>query len=237
MQTDIIKSIRAELKKNSDEKTRESAQNFFKESVRFYGIKSAVVAAIARDHFRLIKKENKTGILALCEELLKSGYFEEAMIAYNWADRLSKSFEESDFAVLEGWLRNHVDNWAACDTLCNHSVGSFIDRFPQYVGRLKQWAKSDNRWVRRASAVSLILPARRGDFLKEVFEIADILLEDQDDLVRKGYGWMLKEASRVHQKEVFDYIVRHKALMPRTALRYAIEKMPENLRKRAMEKE
>jgi 3-methyladenine DNA glycosylase AlkD len=54
-------------------------------------------------------------------------------------------------------------------------------------------------------------------------------------MVQKGYGWMLKEASRIHTKEVFDYVVKNKDKMPRTALRYAIEKMPQNSRKKAME--
>jgi 3-methyladenine DNA glycosylase AlkD len=82
--------------------------------------------------------------------------------------------------------------------------------------------------------VTLILPARKGLFLKEVFEISDRLLEDGDDMVQKGYGWMLKEASKKHQPEVFDYVMGKKALMPRTALRYAIEKMPAEMRRRAM---
>ena len=106
--------------------------------------------------------------------------------------------------------------------------------YPSYISNLKKWAKSKNRWVRRASAVSLIIPARRGKFLKDMFEIADILLLDQDDLVQKGYGWMLKTASQAHQKEVFDYVVKNKTRMPRTALRYAIEKMPKSLKEKAM---
>jgi 3-methyladenine DNA glycosylase AlkD len=84
--------------------------------------------------------------------------------------------------------------------------------------------------------VTLILPTRKGDFLKEVFEIADLLLEDRDDMVQKGYGWMLKEASKKHQEEIFDYVMSKKAEMPRTALRYAIEKMPAELRRKAMER-
>jgi 3-methyladenine DNA glycosylase AlkD len=82
----------------------------------------------------------------------------------------------------------------------------------------------------------LILPARRGDFLPEVFTIADILFLDKDDMVQKGYGWLLKEASRTHQDEVFEYVMKNKARMPRTALRYAIEKMPVELRRKAMER-
>ncbi len=91
-------------------------------------------------------------------------------------------------------------------------------------------------WVRRASAVSLIVPARRGKFLKEIFEIADILLHDKEDLVQKGYGWMLKVTSQAHLNEVFNYVMDRKATMPRTALRYAIEKMPPELKAKAMER-
>jgi len=88
--------------------------------------------------------------------------------------------------------------------------------------------------MRRAAAVSLIVPAKEGKFLKDVFEITDLLLLDKDDMVQKGYGWLLKEASRLHQKEVFDFIVKNKKKMPRTALRYAIELMPKNLKAEAM---
>jgi 3-methyladenine DNA glycosylase AlkD len=133
-------------------------------------------------------------------------------------------------------VESYVDNWASCDTLCNHAVGAFIEMYPEYLSELKKWAKSENRWMRRASAVSLIIPAKQGKFLEEIFEIADILLLDRDDLVQKGYGWLLKEASRNHQKEVFDYVIKNKKTMPRTALRYAIEKMPKELKIKAMEK-
>lgn len=69
-----------------------------------------------------------------------------------------------------------------------------------------------------------------------MFEIADILLLDRDDMVQKGYGWMLKAASESHQTEVFNYVLSKKAVMPRTALRYAIEKMPKELKAEAMKK-
>jgi 3-methyladenine DNA glycosylase AlkD len=236
MDTSCLTTIRKELKQNSDEKVRKSFERFFKEDVMFYGVRSAVVGKMAREHFSEIKTSDKNTKFALIEELLKAGFFEESMIAYTWADRISKSFDEKDFSVLEAWLSRYVSNWAECDTLCNHAIGSFIDKHPAYVKNLKAWAKSKNRWVRRGAAVTLILPARHGKFLADVFEIADILLLDSDDLVQKGYGWMLKEASKAHRKEVFDYIMRNKKVMPRTALRYAVEKMPEGLRKKAMAK-
>ena len=72
--------------------------------------------------------------------------------------------------------------------------------------------------------------------MEKVLEIADKLLEDEDDLVRKGYGWMLKETSNVYPKEVFNYVMRQKDKMPRVSLRYAIEKMPKSWKQEAMKK-
>ena len=108
--------------------------------------------------------------------------------------------------------------------------------YPEFLSKLKKFTNSENRWMRRAAAVSLIVPARKGRFLDEIFEIADGLLTDEDDLVQKGYGWLLKVASQAHQQEVFDYVMRNRTIMPRTALRYAIEKMPKELKVKAMAK-
>ena len=233
---DIIARVRRELREASDEKTRETGQRYFKEDVNLYGIRSKTVIEIARANFILVKARSKKEILCLCDSLWQSGMMEETFVACLWSEKLAGQFVAEDFKVLEGWVQKYVNNWASCDTLCNHTVGDFIQKYPGFISDLKRWARLENRWVKRASAVSLIVPARKGKFLDDIFEIAGILLLDRDDMVQKGYGWMLKEASKPHQKEVFDFVMRHKAVMPRTALRYAIEKMSADLRARAMEK-
>ncbi|WP_244602157.1 DNA alkylation repair protein [Methanococcoides methylutens] len=225
------------MEQNSDEQTKISSSRVFKEKIKCYGVYVAAVRKIANEHFKSISGKTKPEIFSLCEELLRSDYIEEAFIAFEWSYSLRNQYEPEDFEVFERWIGDYVNNWAKCDILCNHTLGSFIEMYPQYIGSLKTWAGSDNRWFRRAAAVTLILPARRGDLLDDVLEIADLLLTDKDDLVQKGYGWMLKEASRKHLNEIFDYVMRNKENMPRTALRYAIEKFPEELRKSAMEKE
>ena len=91
--------------------------------------------------------------------------------------------------------------------------------------------------MRRASAVVLIYSVRKGEGLKDVFEISDALLVDEDIMVQKGYGWMLKEASNKYPHEVFEYVMKRKTDMPRTALRYAIEKLPSQSKRQAMRKE
>jgi 3-methyladenine DNA glycosylase AlkD len=172
----------------------------------------------------------------LCENLWQSGYIEESFVACHFSYLIKNNFEAEDFRLFEKWIESYVSNWASCDTFCNHTVAAFVDMYPEYLEDLKKWTKSKNRWVKRASAVTLIIPARKGKFLKDIFEIADSLLTDNNDLVQKGYGWMLKSASQAHQKEVFEYVMNNKSVMPRTALRYAIEKMPKDLKTKAMVK-
>ncbi len=233
----ILNAIRADLKADADEKTKRSAQRFFKEQIKVYGVKTAAVGKIAKKYLPQVAALKKKEIFGLCEELLRSGYMEEAFVVSNWRPEYIGNLEAADIATFKRWIESYIDNWAKCDSFCNHTVGDLIQKYPEIVGEVKSWAKSQNRWLKRASAVSFIVPAKRGKFLKEAFEICDVLLLDGDDMVQKGYGWLLKEESRMHQKEVFDYVVKHRKDMPRTALRYAIELMPKELKAEAMKKE
>ena len=233
---EIVARLEKELEKMSDAKLQQTSQRFFKESIKTYGTKTGDVVKLGKEYFKEIKDLEKEEVFELCESLWQSGYLEETFIACEWSYNMHKQFEEKDIQTFERWIDKYITNWASCDTFCNHTVGEFIMMYPQYISTLKTWAKSKTRWMKRASAVSLIIPARKGMFLDDIFEIADTLLLDSDDMVQKGYGWMLKVASQSHEKEVFDYVMDHKSNMPRTALRYAIEKMPNELKVQAMAK-
>ena len=233
---DIVAQVGAALQENADEKTQKNSQNFFKEEIRFHGVAVPVVTRIGKEFFRQIENQPKAEIFSLCEELWRSGFIEESFIACNWSYALRKHYQLADFQVFERWVDSYVGNWASCDTLCNHTIGTFIEMYPDHIGPLRTWTASANRWKKRAAAVSLIIPARKGLFLADIFAIADALLLDTDDLVQKGYGWMLKAASQAHQAAVFDFVMGKRAVMPRTAFRYAIEKMPPEMRAEAMKK-
>ncbi len=230
----FIEKIRKELKENIDPKTKKNFPRFFKEKIRYYGVKVPTVVKIAKKYWKDVKFWDKKEIFLLCEGLYRSGSIEEAFVVSTWVPNLADLFEPEDFAVFRHWIDTYITNWAACDGFCNHAVGDFIEKYPEYVDELKLWTKSENRWMRRAAAVSLIVPAKRGKFLGDVLAIADLLLTDKDDIVQKGYGWLLKEASRQHTDEVFAYVMKNKRAMPRTALRYAIELMPETMKRDAM---
>lgn len=232
----ILDDLRRDLAENADEKARISGQRFFKEEVKLLGVKTALISKISRNHFKEIADKEKSQIFHLCEELFRSGIMEESFIACNWSYFVHRKYEASDFMVFEKWVNEFVNNWATCDTLCNHTVGTLIEMYPDNLKKLQKWAHSGNRWVKRASAVSLIVPARKGLFLNDVLGISDILLSDSDDMVQKGYGWLLKVSVSKHLQEVYEYVIRNKSSMPRTALRYAIEKMPADMKAEAMKR-
>jgi len=231
-----ILELKKELKSLTNKEGQITSQRFFKEKVNTYGMKSKDIGLISKKYYEYVKELPKKELYEICEELFRSDMYEEFMIAADWIYRRKDTFTLKDFAIFEKWIDKYVNNWAKCDVFCNHSVGSLIEKYPGLVSKLKIWAKSKNLWLRRASAVSLITPVRNGMFLKETFEISNILLHDKEDMVQKGYGWLLKVASDKHLKEVFDYVILHKATMPRTSLRYAIEKMPKNMKSKAMKK-
>lgn len=242
----IIKNIREELGLRIDQKYRKGCASFFKEQIICYGVRTPIVRQIAKKYFKnKVKFLNKKDLFNLCQELFKSDYHEEAIIAIHFLSLSLDKFQKNDFKILYIFLNKYINNWAKDDDFCTHVLGVMIGVYPDLMKELKIWSKSKNMWVRRASAVSFISSDRRGNELKvgyiiknnlnNIFEIARILMFDKEDLVQKGYGWMLKVASSFYQKEVFDFVMKYKKEMSRTALRYAIEKMPGNSKRRAME--
>lgn len=233
---DIIKHIRAELLKNVDPVYREGAQNYFKEGIVLHGVRLPVVRAISAKYYRQVKVLKKSEIFALCDNLLSYDTSEERTIAFDWAWRLRRQFEPADFKTLERWLKDHVNNWGGVDDLCRRALGYFICRYPKFLPQVFIWTKSREWHLRRAAAVILISPAKLGRALPEILKTSDALMNDDHYLVQKGYGWLLKEAYDKFPREIFGYVIKNKDRMPRTALRYAIEKMPVTLRKKAMVK-
>lgn len=234
----IVNQLIQDLTRYSHFKYFMNAQQFEKKTLeKPMVLRTGVVRKISAEHFKEIRNLPKNEIFKLCEELLQSGDGNLGEIARDWAFRCRKRYEKKDFKTFERWLKKYVKSWGSCDHLCVHPLGHLIETFPELAAKVKRWTKSKNLWERRASAVALIPALRRGKLLREAFQTADILLQDKEDLVQKGYGWMLKEASNRFPKEVFRYVMKNRKKMPRTALRYAIEKMPKEWKKEAMRKD
>jgi len=231
----IIPLMIQALKDKADRIYQKSVQCFFLEPIDCYGVRKDIVKDIAKKYFAMIKHEPKAVIFEQCKELLSLGKQETFVIACVWALALKKQFEPSDFAIFNSSLDAYVTNWASCDDLCGGPLGILLKQYPELIAKTNLWVQSKNRWKRRASAVVLIYSGQTPDQLPIILKRCEQLLQDEDVMVQKGYGWLLKKTSARYQQEVFDFVMTHKKMMPRLALRYAIEKMPTPLKKRAMD--
>ena len=196
-------------------------------------IRTPAVRRLSQSLYPEVRGFGKARIFEVCGRLLETGNPDARIVAFDWAFRCRNAFSKEDFDLFERWFGMHIDGWGSCDDLCTHALGALVHAFPATQEQLKGWAGSGNRWFRRGAAVALIYSARR-EAPGAAFEMADRLLEDPDDLVQKGYGWLLKEVSRFDPQGVFDFVMDRRDSMPRTAFRYAIEKLSPDLRRTAM---
>jgi 3-methyladenine DNA glycosylase AlkD len=213
-----------------------NAGQFEKDGVPTYVVRSNIVRAIAKTHYKSVKSLEKAVILDACENLFELPPREANSVALDWSVRQRRAYAPTDLRRFERWLKEYVNNWGMCDGLGCGPIGFLLHDYPELAPKTRQWAKSKNIWFRRAAAVALIPLVRNGQSFELATEIADRLLLDKEDYVQKGYGWLLKEASHEFQAEVFAFVMSRRDRMPRTALRYAIEKMPQEMRHKAMQK-
>lgn len=222
----LLDRITTALQTAADPGFQVRQQAYSKEAITSLGVRTGTMRAIAKDFFPEVKILPFAAFLGECEALLQAGTSEHTGVAFVWAFKRKREFLPEHFDVLFGWLCKYVNNWAACDQLCCEVLGDFLNRYPNLATHVLTWAKSDNRWLRRASAVALIPNMRdQASFLPLLLQVATILLPDRDDLVQKGYGWALKEAMETLPDAAYPFILQHKNQMSRTALRYAIEKL------------
>ena len=224
----MIKELQKEIRAVDKPANRMNYQRWFKEKLKQpIGLKTPVLREISSRVFKTaVRPYTKDEILDICEEMLTTGDRNMRFFAFDWAKRLSQQYERKDFVRFESWLRKYVDNWGACDRLCG-AIGLLLVRFPNLSQKRMKWASSSNLWLRRASAVCLIETIPEGLLLEDAFETAKKLLLDEEDLVQKGYGWMLKVTGDYFFDDAYNFVMKYKNKMPRTALRYAIEKWPE----------
>jgi 3-methyladenine DNA glycosylase AlkD len=231
---ETIRTVLKEIEAVDKPANRTDFQRFFKEKLEHpVGLKTPVLRGVSNKVFKTVKPLGKDDVLDICDEMLATGKRYTRFVAFEWAGKLAAQYEKKDFARFERWLKSYVKGWGSCDHLCG-VLGKMLVKFPGLSRQRRRWIRSGNMWLRRASAVSLIEPVKSGLLLEDVFETARMLLRDKEDLVQKGYGWMLKVTGDHFYDEAHRFVMKHKDEMPRTALRYAIEKWPPPERRRAM---
>ena len=175
--------------------------------------------------------------MAFAATLIGDRYLEVKSIGIEVLARYRRDFVPRLLPIWKRWLAaNHSANWATTDAMCGALIGPLIVANPALDRRLEPWSRHRNMWVRRASIVGLIPRARRGDSLDLVYEVAKRLHADREDLIQKAVGWALREAGKTDSGRLERYLRANGRAIPRTTLRYAIERFPD-ARRRALLKD
>jgi 3-methyladenine DNA glycosylase AlkD len=223
---EIARRARAALKAKADPVRARGAERYFKETVKCYGVASPDVRALDAELYGLVKEDwTYAEAVELCDILFGDAELEAKAIGGLILARFKKSYPPSFFAKVKGWLAaDRLANWASVDVFCTDAMAAFLERHPAYVEKIQSWIRHPNRWVRRAALVSFIRHARRGRFLDEIYALSASAFPVEDDLIHKANGWLLREAGKADAGRLERFLLAHGPAVPRTTLRYAIER-------------
>ncbi len=163
--------------------------------------------------------------------IIKSRFNEERFLALViLINQYQKASDNDKKIFYQFYIDNikYVNNWNLVDASAHHIIGAYLwDKDKEYLYKL---ARSKNLWERRIAMVATWYFIRKNE-LDLTFKIAQLLLNDKHDLIHKAVGWMLREAGKRDEKQLIEFLNRHISQMPRTMLRYAIERFSEETRK------
>jgi 3-methyladenine DNA glycosylase AlkD len=199
----------------------------------FYNVGTDAMRALARqiydDHREAWTIDDA---MALADILIQNRFLEVKSVGIEVVARYRRDFTPALLPQWKRWLaENHSANWATTDSICGALIGPLVFRYPELGARLRMWVGDRNMWVRRASIVGLIPRTRKGESLDLVYEIAKRLHSDTEDLIQKAVGWTLREAGKTDPARLERYLRANGPTIPRTTLRYAIERFPEAKRR------
>jgi len=211
-------------------------QWFFKDEIKSHGWYTAKLRSAALDSRRVIRREfDLDFLLQVADKLFVGRNLEEKTFAVFLLEKTTEEFGESEFRLFESWLPR-ISSWADHDGLVHYLIAPMIAAKPTRSVRVFVWAKSPNRWHRRAACVALIQGARKRMFFPEIKRLSDLLLSDKDDMVRKGLGWLLRETAKADAKRTVPYLMIIRERAPRLVLRTACETLPPGVRKKVLAK-
>jgi 3-methyladenine DNA glycosylase AlkD len=225
-----LSEIQTELRKLADKEIAEHSRRFFKTGKGQYG-EGDVFLGIRVPVLRQTAKKYISAPLSVCQGLLKSKYHEERLFALILLVLACKKADpDGQKRIYDFYLGNtrYVNNWDLVDLSAQYIVGDYLrdrDKKPLY-----QLAGSEDLWERRIAIISTLDFIRHNEF-KDALAISELLLSDTHDLIHKAVGWMLREIGKRDLAAEEGFLKTHYKKMPRTMLRYAIEKFEEEKRK------
>jgi 3-methyladenine DNA glycosylase AlkD len=230
----VAAQVRKALRGGGSAEHAAGVQWFFKDKIKSHGWYTADLRRAALRFRREVKKERGLDFLVEVADHLFSGpVLEEKVAAVFLLEKLDAEFGDREFTMFESWL-DRISSWADHDGLVHYLISPMVAAKPARTKAAFRWAKSPNRWHRRAACVALIRGARAKMLFPEITKLSDSLLTDQDDMVQKGLGWLLRETAKHNAERAVPYLMKIRGHAPRLVLRTACEKLPLAARKRIL---
>ena len=209
-------------------------QWFFKDEIKSHGWYTADLRRAAIRFRRKLREEHGLNFLIdVADHLFSGPVLEEKIAAVFLLEKLETEFGEREFKLFESWL-DRISSWADHDALVHSLIAPMVAAKPARTKAVFRWAKSPNRWRRRAACVALIRGARAKMFFPEIQKLSNSLLADKDDMVQKGLGWLLRETAKFDAKRTVPYLTKIRGSAPRLVLRTACETLFPSVRKRIL---
>jgi 3-methyladenine DNA glycosylase AlkD len=231
---EIAAQIRRALKDGGSAEHAAGVQWFFKEEIKSHGWYTADLRRAARSFRREIRRERGLEFLVeVADQLFAGEVLEEKVAAVFLLEKLDAEFGEREFQLFESWL-DRISSWADHDGLVHSLIAPMMVAKPARAKAAFRWAGSRDRWHRRAACVALIQGTRQRMFFPQITKLSDFLLDDEDDMVQKGLGWLLRETAKYDAKRTVPYLMKIRGRAPRLVLRTACETLPKAVRRRIL---
>jgi 3-methyladenine DNA glycosylase AlkD len=228
----VAARIRRALMEGGSAEHATGVQWFFKDEIKSHGWYTADLRrACVRFRRELQSERGLDFLVEVADQLFAGAVLEEKVAAVFLLEKLDGEFGEREFKLFESWL-DRISSWADHDALVHDLIAPMIINQPVRAKVVFRWAKSKNRWHRRAACVALIRGTRSKMFFPDIVRLADSLLNDEDDMVRKGLGWLLRETAKFDAKRTVPYLMKIRGRAPRLVLRTACETLPDEAKKR-----
>jgi 3-methyladenine DNA glycosylase AlkD len=204
--------------------------------VTFYGVTLPTIRDAARDVWQRHRHRwTVADATRFCDALIRVPQLEAKSVGVIVLARWQGAFPRSLLGAVRSWLgAGHAASWAAVDLVAPSLLTPLVRRYPDLTGAVTAWAGARSLWVRRAAAVTFVPLARRGEHLGPAYDIAERLFRDRHDLIHKAVGWLLREAGKTDPPRLERFLRHHGPRIPRTTLRYAIERFPPARRQRLL---
>jgi 3-methyladenine DNA glycosylase AlkD len=233
---ELAKETIAALSALADQKKAAAYQRYFKEPVAMFGVDSNLSKELREDLLKRVRGAwSLADSVAFCKAMLRDPHLESRGTGFQIVAGFLKEAGADLLPEIRLWLEKSCGNWGLVDNLSITVTGPLLQAHPELAAEVMTWADSDNQWVRRGAVVGLIPSARKGRLLDESYAIALRLAGDKEDLMHKATGWMLREAGKTDMDRLERFLLKDGARLPRTTLRYAIERFPAPKRKVLME--